>query len=660
MTDFAGRKLGKYELIEPLGKGGMAEVWKAFQPGVDRNVAIKVMHKHLADDPDFVERFRREAKAIGQIRHHNIMRVIDFDIDGDEYYMVMDYIEGGTLDSYMRKTGALPVEEALRLTGQLVDAVAYAHQLGMVHRDIKPANVMFQDNSPVLMDFGIARLLSQEKLTVTGSMVGTPAYMSPEAIRAEEVDGRADIYSLGVMLYEMIVGRTPYEADSAYAMILKQLNDPLPPPRKLRPELPEFVEELILKTLADNPAERYQSAEEFYQAIQQALMTLTGQSAVSMATRPLRAPTSSPAEQPATSSTPPWLPFALAGGGVLLIALLIVGGLTIFLPRDGESGSSGNVDSTEKQAGILRFTDNRADEKNIVRAGNCILELERVSLPPAGNHYELWLAKDENDTEPLKMGQLEVQGNGKVFFEESTNENLLAAYNHAIVSIEPDDDPEADQISEQIAFSGSLSGNYLEHIQQLLVSANTIDDKAFLAGADEQTRLAVQHGGLLEKALADGNFEGARTHAEHVVNILDGEEGEFFGDYNGNGRSENPGDDFGVRAYLAGAKEQSESALQAGPPSDEAKFNAERVIAYSTNGQERGDQAIKKALKALDADSIDEIKPHSDDLSQALNELLEGSDVDRDGQVDPMKDEGGILKAYEFGLLMSEINLFPK
>ena len=241
MTDFAGRKLGKYELIERLGKGGMAEVWKAFQSGVERNVAIKVMHKHLADDADFVERFRREARAVGQIRHNNIVRVIDFDIEGDEYYMVMDYIQGGTLAGYIKQQGVIPVEEALRLIGQLVDAVAYAHQLGMVHRDIKPANVMFQDNnysSPVLMDFGIARILGQDKLTVTGSMVGTPAYMSPEAIRAEEIDGRADIYSLGVMLYEMVVGRTPYEADSAYAMILKQLNDPLPPPPPLHPPPP--------------------------------------------------------------------------------------------------------------------------------------------------------------------------------------------------------------------------------------------------------------------------------------------------------------------------------------------------------------------------------------------------------------------------------------
>jgi uncharacterized membrane protein YgcG len=273
MASLVGEKLGKYEIHERLGRGGMAEVFKAYQPGLDRYVAIKIIGGYFADMPEFITRFKREARSIAQLRHAHIVQVFDFDVEVDMYYMVMEYIQGGTLHQRIQRHGALPVAEALRIGASLADALSYAHQRGMIHRDIKPANVMFAaDGSahPVLTDFGIARILGETALTTSG-VIGTPGYLSPEVGRGEPVDERTDIYSMGVMLYEMVTGRLPYYGDTPYAIIMKHIHDPLPSLRQLDPDLPEAAEEVIYKALAKRCDLRYQTAGDLRDALQEAL-----------------------------------------------------------------------------------------------------------------------------------------------------------------------------------------------------------------------------------------------------------------------------------------------------------------------------------------------------------------------------------------------------
>jgi serine/threonine protein kinase/tetratricopeptide (TPR) repeat protein len=269
--DLAGTTLGKYQVMERLGRGGMADVYRAYQPGLDRYVAIKVMHGHLTEDPSFITRFKREAHSVASLRHPNIVQVIDFDVQDDEYYMVMEYIQGQTLKALLQRQGALPVAQALDIAIRLADALAYAHSQGMIHRDIKPANILFsKDNTPILADFGIARLMDLSGLTAGSAVVGTPAYISPEAGRGEKVDERADIYGLGIVLYEMLTGKVPYDADTPYAVILKHINDPLPLPRQFVESLPESVERIVLKALAKNKEDRFQTAAEFKTALENA------------------------------------------------------------------------------------------------------------------------------------------------------------------------------------------------------------------------------------------------------------------------------------------------------------------------------------------------------------------------------------------------------
>ncbi|MDM8528739.1 FHA domain-containing serine/threonine-protein kinase [Anaerolineales bacterium HSG24] len=268
---FTERKLGKYELKELIGKGGMAQVYKAYQPGIDRTVAIKILHSHLTTTPDFVSRFQREAKTMGQLQHPHILRVIDFDTEDNVYYMVMEYVIGDTLFTYLERHEKLSVAETLRLAGQLSDALAYAHAREMIHRDIKPENIIFRDEAhthTILTDFGLVRLLG-DTMTLTGTRIGTPAYMSPEAARGDKADQRADIYGLGILMYELLAGEPPYTGNGTYDIINKVLNDPLPSLQERSPKVPDDLDQLIRKTLAKDPDERYQTANELTEEIRQ-------------------------------------------------------------------------------------------------------------------------------------------------------------------------------------------------------------------------------------------------------------------------------------------------------------------------------------------------------------------------------------------------------
>lgn len=276
MADLVGKTLGKYIIVARLGRGGMAEVYKGYQTGLERYVAIKVLHSHLADEEGFIGRFEREALAVARLRHNNIVQVYDFDHEGSFYYMVMEFVNGPTLKDELsiRKQERKPytLVEAARVMTALCNAIDYAHSRGMVHRDLKPANVMIsEEGQVVLTDFGIAKIMGATRYTMTGAISGTPAYMSPEQGQGERGDERSDIYSLGIMAYEMITGRVPYEADTPFAVIIKHINEPLPLPTTINPQLPRAVEEVILKALSKNPDDRYQKGSEFANALREAV-----------------------------------------------------------------------------------------------------------------------------------------------------------------------------------------------------------------------------------------------------------------------------------------------------------------------------------------------------------------------------------------------------
>src|SRR5215207_762693 len=261
MTELDNIQLGQYKLIEAIGHGGMATVYKAYQESLDRYVAIKVLVSNR--DPQFAARFKREARAIAALQHHNILPIYDSGEQNGLLYFVMQYVDTGVTLHDMLGQPIAPTE-ALRLIGHVLNALEYAHTRGVIHRDIKPANILMPSPTwALLADFGIAKLLNDSQhLTLTGFIIGTAAYMAPEQAAGKPIDARTDLYSLGVVLYEMMTGHVPFNAETPMAMLTMHVYEPPPPPRVLNPDLSPLLEALLLRALEKDPNRRYQTATE--------------------------------------------------------------------------------------------------------------------------------------------------------------------------------------------------------------------------------------------------------------------------------------------------------------------------------------------------------------------------------------------------------------
>ena len=272
-SNLEGTTLGKYRILEPLGRGGMAQVYKAYHPQLDRYVAVKILRSDLVESDEFLARFRTEAHAVSGLRHANIVQVFDFDMQDDYYYMVMELLEGDTLrtllNNYRVRNQRMPLTETVRILKDVLKGMAHAHAEGITHRDLKPANIMLtKKGQAVLTDFGIAQIVGNTQHTVSGALMGTLNYMAPEQGFEGKCDSRSDIYSLGIVLYEMLTGYTPFDADTPLAILMKHLNDPLPLPTQVDPVLPHSLEMIVLKALAKDPDDRFQSAEEMFKALE--------------------------------------------------------------------------------------------------------------------------------------------------------------------------------------------------------------------------------------------------------------------------------------------------------------------------------------------------------------------------------------------------------
>ena len=327
-------KIGFYEVKSELGRGGMATVYKAYDPRFEREVAVKVLPRELLhSDPQFRLRFEREAKIIAQLEHSAIVPVYDVgEADGQPYF-VMRYMNGGSLSDRI-KAGVMSVEEAARILAVIAPGLDEAHSKGIVHRDIKPSNILFDKrDNPYISDFGIAKLTQAQAGNVTGSaIIGTPAYMAPEQAQGDEVDGRADIYALGIILYEMVTGRQPYEADTPMAVAIKHITDPVPRILRANPKLPEGMDELSQTAMAKKKNDRYPSAVEMTNALRDVSRNIT----MKLQARATPAKTTVVSSKPVTAAAKrafsplvvilPVLAIAVLAGGIFVFNNLFGGG----------------------------------------------------------------------------------------------------------------------------------------------------------------------------------------------------------------------------------------------------------------------------------------------------------------------------------------------
>ena len=346
MSALPGQKIGRYSLTSLLGRGGMAEVYRAHDPQLDRDVAIKLILPQFGDEPGFGERFANEARAVARLRHPNIVEVHDFDIVGGRPYMVMELADGPSLKQRLQalrdSNQPLPLAEVLSIADAIGSAVDYAHRQGMVHRDIKPSNILFtQSGDPLLADFGLAQITGQSLHTAVGSVSGTPAYMAPEQAQGKP-EAASDLYSLAVVVYEMLAGRPPFVGATPTELLLQHLQTPPPPPLSFRADLPAGLTELFQKALSKVPSERYATAGDFVTALRSALQPQAAAAPVSqealtvhaevlpipasLATQP---PAAAPAPRPSTTPQP--VPGGLPASGNLPRVVSVLGSVALVL-----------------------------------------------------------------------------------------------------------------------------------------------------------------------------------------------------------------------------------------------------------------------------------------------------------------------------------------
>ena len=331
---------GRYELHELVGSGGMSNVFRAHDRLLERSVAIKVLHEQYSADEDYVERFRREARSVAQLAHPNIVTVIDRGEEDGRQYIVFEYVEGENLKGLLSH-GALPVDQALRYGLQIAGALDFAHKRGLVHRDVKPQNVLLtEEGEPKVTDFGIARSVDVQSVTQSGTVLGTSDYIAPEQARGEQVDQRTDIYSLGVMLYELLTGEVPYSGDNFVAVAMQHLHDPVPSVLDRRRDVPVRLDLAVQCAMAKDPADRFDSMEELIDELERCFGELGSDDE---ATRIVRPPRRQRATRPRRRF--PVVPFLL----ILLAAAAVAGGAYLFfgdspdVPIVAEENPSGPV-----------------------------------------------------------------------------------------------------------------------------------------------------------------------------------------------------------------------------------------------------------------------------------------------------------------------------
>jgi ligand-binding sensor domain-containing protein len=413
MQQYIGKTIGQYQVLEQIGRGGMATVFKAYQPSMDRYVAIKILPSHFTEDESFVGRFAQEARALARLEHPHILPVHDYGEQEGTTYLVMRYVRAGTLKDLITREGPLDLKEVARVLAQVGGALDYAHSQDVIHRDIKPSNVLIDERgNTFLTDFGIAKLVAETaQFTASGAVIGTPAYMSPEQGMGMPVDCRCDIYSLGVVLYELVTGRVPFEAETPLAVLLKHVNDPLPLPRQIKPDLPEAVERVILKAMAKSPDDRFQSAQQMVDALAEAVSGSPPQfdapplpagvgDAATLA-RGVREPQPPTADttpsQPSVEAVPPRLePVAparkrtrwlLPAIGALLLILLLAGGAYVVSNLIGGEPTPETVEATEPAVAGVSQVQATSTEEGELAAAPSLEEPAQARYAPGWTSY---------------------------------------------------------------------------------------------------------------------------------------------------------------------------------------------------------------------------------------------------------------------------------
>ncbi|MDQ2691915.1 MAG: protein kinase [Chloroflexota bacterium] len=716
MPEWIGKTVGKVRIEKAIARGGMAEVYLGTHLTLDRPVAVKVMHNFVEADPDLQTRFEREAKVVAGLRHPNIVQIFDFDTVDGHPYIVMEYLRGTSLASYLRelhKRGQrLPPRQVARLLITLATALDYAHERGVIHRDIKPGNIILHTGTddismdrpiteqaePVLTDFGLVRIAQAVTQTASGSVSGTPAYMSPEQAQGVKVDHRSDIYSLGVVLYEMVAGRIPFDADTSWTVIFKHINEPPPPIIGVQPA----VQKVIENALAKNPDSRYQTARALASDYMDAIGMIAEASTLRMSLP--RAPIpedisesrkramvqQTPAGPGTVAGTispapaPAWTRFAgYAGIVLIMLALGAFAVARLSAANEPTPIPTAFIEPTQpptalhatdhpttapnavvpppevSPVGVLRFQDGTAIADSVT------LSTSSIPPPPEGALYEVWLIRDDAE-QRISVGTIDFaqNPNGSLSFIDGQGTNLLGLYSGTEITIEPNDgNPNS---SNNIAFSVRLPEGGLTHVRHLLHSFDaTPDQVGFIRGLDSSTELLVNSSTQMLSAFEAGNEPDVLLQAENMLSLIAGSQSSDYRDWNLNGSIDDPGDGYGLllngdhAGYIQGTFTHADLALTSADATPNMLTHGEHVKVSANNVSDWTAQLRTQLVSILENPSNPDREGLIRQAVALANQIRVGLDLDGNERIEPIPGEGGALTAYEHAYYMADMLILP-
>lgn len=691
MASLIGQKLGQYEVIELLGQGGMATVYKAYQESIDRYVAIKVLPPHAALDDQFIERFQLEAKTIGSLQHPHILSLYDYGTQDDILYLVMAYVDGGSLEDIVKSGERLPVKDIEKLLREIASALDFAHRRGIIHRDIKPANILLDsEGNSLLADFGIVKMMGNDaNLTGTG-VVGTPAYISPEQGQGElNIDGRADLYSLACVVYELFSGHQPYRAETMMKVVLQHIADPVPSLSDVAPELPPDVSQVIAKAMAKDPNERYDTVVDFAESVSRALHQSDSSLAAVHAKMPLDKPHSSapvtqivpPPTQP-DSTTPKEVTdsnqtiivqqttnpilfmgvFGLIALVIVIVAIVLVGqqnqnSVTTVNQTEAADVAANATSDTEPTsvptvlapANVPTFGELRYNTSESL-ADTINLQVEDVAQPTSGNRYVAWLRNSDTD-ETMNIGEIVVDatGRGILLYTDEESRMLAGLYNQILVSEEPTADVEEPEGS--VAYIGEVPIELTNALYEIFVSSpDGFGERGLLFSATDEASTAQNHAGLAAGARSVGSMQ---NHAEHTLNIING----TTEDYDGNGSPQNPGRGVGVFFFLDRIDQLLLDVVQREDATIHVQQNAEFILVCTTNVRDWANRVNELELELITAESIESVEDQAAESQALVDAMINGIDLNENGQIEAFEGECGLGQIPGYGIQVGNVDL---
>lgn len=693
MADWAGKTLGKVHIDDLVARGGMAEVYTGTHESFGQ-VAVKVMRGLLDRDSDHLARFQREAEVVEELRHPNIVQMFDYAVVDETPCIIMEYIPGPSLAAYLKNLHdnkqRLPIGIVGHIVTSMASALDYAHSKGMVHRDIKPANVLLRSRSetveldkplpldiePVLTDFGLVRLLDSTMHTTAGSVSGTPTYMSPEQARGEKVDKRTDIYSFGIMLYEMLAGAVPFQADTTFGMLMKHINEPLPPVQGISKDL----QALLDRTLAKDPSLRYETAGD----LANEFMALFNGQTISPGTLHIAEIARKAAEASKQGRSQPPEPINRGRSFLRIgieIAVVIGFGLILFQYFENRNGSLTITPTPTLDpafpVGKLEFS----DLGGLVDHFSMSLD-NNVPRPAEGKHLEGWLISDNPEITPRNVGSIIFDSNGgHLEFSYPGGKNILADFNQIIITLEEgnlEDEANITAPSETIVYSSKYPPETLVHLRELLVSdPDTPDEYSLIHGLwyySGQYILVTINGDedvdpeliSLVQAYETDNEASFRKRTEEVINLIVGAESEFYRDYDRDGAFDQyGGDGYGSlpngdqSGYLQETADAAQAAADAVDSTSNIRTQNENVQVCIDNMTDWTNQLLPLALQLVDMPMGPQMQTIIDEMSTLGTNMLQGNDANGNGDIEAISGECGAQVAYYDNVyLMADMDIF--